>query len=183
MAADPFDELLGLEERFYQEGEQLGRADGAKAGRVEGRAFGLEKGFERFVQSGKLHGRSLVWGSRLSNKSSSSPEKNGPTIAPNDAAGPVQLPLLPQNARLDKHIRVLYALTEPASLSRENTEEAVSDFDDRHKRAIGKMKIIERLTGEDSGGLNESGHPASSSNQPALADAGIEDVDILKARH
>jgi len=33
-------------------------------------------------------------------------------------------------------------------LSTENTEEAVSEFDDRLKRAEGKAKIIERLVGE-----------------------------------
>ncbi len=64
------------------------------------------------------------------------------------------LPPFPSsNPRLAKHIRTLYALVEPASLPIENTEDAVSDFDDRFKRAEGKVKIIEKITGELDGKL------------------------------
>lgn len=59
----------------------------------------------------------------------------------------------PNKPRLKKHILTLYALVEPASLSIQNTEEAVSDFDDRLRRAEGKVKIIERITGE--GGVRD----------------------------
>jgi hypothetical protein len=58
------------------------------------------------------------------------------------------LPSLPKSQRLERHLKVLHALSESESLSTENTEEAVSDFDDRLKRAEGKAKIIERLVGE-----------------------------------
>merc|ERR1711977_512089 len=55
------------------------------------------------------------------------------------------------NQTLAKHLKVLHALAESESLSTENTEEAVSDFDDRLKRAQGKAKIIERIVGENQG--------------------------------
>jgi hypothetical protein len=58
------------------------------------------------------------------------------------------LPSLSKSQRLERHLKVLHALSESESLSTENTEEAVSDFDDRLKRAEGKAKIIERLVGE-----------------------------------
>merc|ERR1711939_1182708 len=60
-----FDEVLGLEEQFYEDGFRQGYEDGVKAGRVEGRTFGLEKGFEKYVESGRLHGKSIIWANRM----------------------------------------------------------------------------------------------------------------------
>lgn len=166
---DPFDDLLGLEDQFYNEGYTLGAAEGAKAGRIEGRVFGLEKGFEKYMEAGRLHGRSIVLAGRF----------------PQDAATQTTtLPHLSNNPRLEKHIRVLYALSEPASLSTDNSEEAVSDFDDRLKRALAKLKIIERLVGEDvptSASGDSLAHEVGGTSKSA--DQNIEDVDILKARH
>ena len=51
-------------------------------------------------------------------------------------------------SRIGKHVAVLYALTEIECLSMENTEEAVSEFDDRYRRAVAKAGIIGRLVGE-----------------------------------
>ncbi len=199
MDPDPFDELLGLEEQFYQEGYQLGVADREKAGRIEGRAFGLEKGFEKYVEAGRLHGRSLIWAARLpglqsGGQSNGSESANSSGLEAKSSMGTVEhepnsnlrLGNLPDNPRLEKHVKVLYALTEPVSLSTENTDDAVSDFDDRLKRAQGKIKIIERLTGEDfisaNGGeraVTGSGSQQSTSNS---AEGNIEDVSVLKAK-
>lgn len=189
MESDPFDDLLGLEDKFYEEGFQLGSTDGAKAGRTEGRAFGLEKGFEKYVENGRLHGRSIVWASRLAQSKSKVPDQREDpmsqdrgqlTISALDGTIKfLSLPELPHNPRLEKHLKVLYALTEPISLSTENSEDAVTDFDDRQKRAIGKMKIIERLVGEEGSGSSYGSQQGSL----GIADAGIEDVNILKARH
>lgn len=181
MSEDLFDGLLGLEEQFHNEGYQLGIEDGSKAGRIEGRVFGLERGFEKYVEMGKLHGRSLVWngrheGLREANDACHRPvtkSSNGLAALPQDR----RVPDLPANARLEKHLRVLYALTEPDSLSTENGDDSVSDFDDRMKRAQGKIKIIERLIGEDS--MVHAAAQVSNSNDGQ----NIEDVDILKARH
>ncbi|KAK3500254.1 uncharacterized protein B0T23DRAFT_371870 [Neurospora hispaniola] len=59
-----------------------------------------------------------------------------------------ELRLLPNNARLEKHVSTLFALAETDTLAKENTDEAVNDFDDRLKRAQGKAKIVERMVGE-----------------------------------
>ncbi|PBP25104.1 DUF1715 domain-containing protein [Diplocarpon rosae] len=156
MAAHNFDELLTLEEQFYSEGFQQGMDDGVAAGRVEGRTFGLEKGFEKYIESGRLYGKSLVWANRISRARQDIGEPALVSTGARSAdAGTslssspcLALRALPENHRLAKHIRVLHALAEPESLSTENTEEAVSDFDDRLKRAQGKAKVIERIVGE-----------------------------------
>jgi hypothetical protein len=198
MDSDPFDDLLGLEDRFYNEGFQLGTTDGAKAGRIEGRVFGLENGFEKYVEMGRLHGKSLVWVGRLSKNrtttkteasnihSTANNEEAASSVTENSSSS-ATLPPLPSNPRLEKHIKILYALTEPVSLSTENSEDAVSDFDDRLKRATGKVKIIEKLVGEEgfvpalaSGANSGNGSRPSATNG---GDGSIEDMSVLKARH
>ncbi|KAF2461247.1 hypothetical protein BDY21DRAFT_331532 [Lineolata rhizophorae] len=134
MEDDPFDELLGLEDRFYREGYDLGVADGSRAGRVEGRMLGLEKGFEKYAAMGALHGRAAVWSARLPRRNE---ERESKPLSP----------LLP-NARLEKHIRTLNELVEPASLPTSNTEDAVEEFDERLKRADAKAKVVENIIGE-----------------------------------
>jgi Essential protein Yae1, N terminal len=62
---DLFDSILNLEDQFYQEGYALGAADGEKAGRVEGRFFGMKTGYEKMLEMGRLHGRAEVWESRI----------------------------------------------------------------------------------------------------------------------
>lgn len=196
MAADPFDDILSLEEKFYDEGFQLGKADGEKAGRIEGRVFGLEKGFEKYVESGRLHGRSLVWISRslhINNTMTngmtvaSKNEEKLPLPTPSSSGVDLCLPGLSTNARIEKHLKILYALTEPATLSTENSEDAVSDFDDRLKRAVGRVKMIERIVGEEvlprSSGKPADGATNNRQNTSNEAEASIEDVSILKARH
>ena len=185
MESGTFDEVLGLEEQFYADGHQQGMSDGIKAGRIEGRTFGLEKGFEKYVEIGRLYGKSITWASRIpqfhSNPVTSTmtaqPQTTQDKIPSLDSMSPIplKLPNLPSNARLSKHIKTLHALAESESLSTENTEEAVADFDDRCKRAQAKAKIIERMAGE----MNEDlGNQAKSSG-----DGSIEDVSVLSARH
>ncbi|EQB52546.1 hypothetical protein GCG54_00010996 [Colletotrichum gloeosporioides] len=145
---DPFDDVLNLEEQFFAEGFRQGTADGILAGKIEGRSVGLAKGYEKFLESGRIHGRSVVWANRLSlpqktaagaRASSSEEEKESKTCS---------LPPLAPNARLEKNVTAAFALVEPETLSKENNDDAVNDFDDRFKRAQGKVKIIERMTGE-----------------------------------
>ncbi|KAG5925603.1 hypothetical protein E4U42_004127 [Claviceps africana] len=132
---DPFDSVLNLEHTFYQQGYAQGLADGAQAGRTEGRQFGMRTGFEKFLESGRLASRAIVWANRM------------PAGSGSDAdTAACLLPPTPRNARLDKNVRVLYALVEPGTLSTENSDEGVQDFDDRVKRARGKFKIVERMT-------------------------------------
>ena len=199
MDEDPFDSVLGLEDKFYDQGYKLGEADGKRAGHVEGRLFGLEKGFEKFVEMGCLHGRSMVWASRLpptpKQDSRVAPVKGGQDV---EEVVPMQedmvtakplLPHLPSNLRLEKHLRIFHALVELDSLSTQNSEEDVAEFEDRLKRALGKVKIIEKLIGEES----DIGPTSSVEDKTRDIDtlgstknsgeSSIEDISALHARH
>ncbi|KAF5005184.1 hypothetical protein FDECE_8357 [Fusarium decemcellulare] len=144
--SDPFEDVLNLEERFYSEGYQQGIKDGVQAGRIEGRSFGMQKGFEKFLESGRLASKAVVWANRMPPKDEASASGESCT-----------LPSLSRNSRLEKNINTLYALVEPDTLSTENSDEAVQDFDDRIKRAQGKAKIVERMTGGGGGARDTSG--------------------------
>ncbi|KAK9466793.1 hypothetical protein V1512DRAFT_192213, partial [Lipomyces arxii] len=56
-----FDDVLSLEESFYNEGYNNGIKDGEKAGTSEGKQFGLETGFQRFLTLGIVQGRCEIW--------------------------------------------------------------------------------------------------------------------------
>ncbi|KAL8859490.1 MAG: hypothetical protein Q9198_010634, partial [Flavoplaca austrocitrina] len=195
-----------LENAFHKEGYDLGIQDGNRTGRIEGRLFGLTSAFEKFSTMGTLHGRSVIWSARLSAPPLRSEQEesandrgalatNGHSIGSRKShkeAGPAgtsssrtsssSLPREPHNSRLQKHIRTVYALTEPASISTDNTEEAVSDFNDRLKRAEGKAKIIEKSFDEESSSHGIR-HPdshlqmdfTSSHPKAARGDRGIRD--------
>ncbi|KAL8831968.1 MAG: hypothetical protein Q9191_000567 [Dirinaria sp. TL-2023a] len=198
MDDDVFGDLLSLENQFYKEGYHLGVEDGCRAGLIEGRFFGLEKGFDKYVSSGKMHGQVNIWANRLPLKErygqthASSQDNN--TMARQQAKGSKgdqshqqsevrgvasdSLPNLPKAERLAKHIRTLYALVEPSSLSTGNDEEAVSDFDDRLKRAEGKVKVIEKIIEK---AIAESKPSTSMSDEighgrAQKVDRGIEDI-------
>lgn len=158
-SSDPFDDVLNLEEKFYSEGYKQGVADGDHAGRVEGRSFGIEKGFEKFAEAGRLHGKAIVWANRLPppppqprSQQATEGGGGGGAISSTSAEGKTQVNKLPGlhngGARLEKNVVTLYALVEPETLPTENTDEAVNDFDDRVKRAQGKARVIERQIGE-----------------------------------
>lgn len=208
---DPFDSLLTLEDGFYKEGYHLGVSDGHRAGLIEGRLFGLEKGFEKYAFMGKSYGRAVIWSGRLpisrdipvpdrQDASAADTERAFKSLSVQRNGGGIQseveelprttkVPGLPANMRLEKHIRTLYALTEPESLSTDNDEKSVSDFDDRFNRAEGKTKVIEKLTGEMcSPGTLEHSSSTPSGLEPKdgkvkKRDGGIEDISSLHARH
>ncbi|KAI9815003.1 MAG: hypothetical protein M1827_002846 [Pycnora praestabilis] len=223
---DPFESLLSLEDQFYDEGYQLGVADGYRAGRIEGRVFGLEKGFERYVAMGALHGKSAVWSGRLTKAPKQREADPAPLPAQHqqhkeqlssvhvggsrtvgdsgvggesmaaEGASEQDVQALPDNPRLQRHIQTLHALTEPASLSTQNNEDAVSDFDDRLRRAGAKVKVIEKLIDEadkNSGegspnadgmmGGKASGSCASKQSKEDDGQGNIEDISALQARH
>ncbi|KAL7804969.1 hypothetical protein V8C44DRAFT_342059 [Trichoderma aethiopicum] len=147
MSLDPLEDVFNLEGRFYTQGYNQGVEDGARAGRIEGRSFGMEKGFEKFLESGRIAGKALVWANRLP-KAQTATQQTDPssaTLPEKGAQETCALPPLPNNPRLVKNVKLAYALVEPDTLSTENSDEAVQDFDDRVKRAQGKVKIIERM--------------------------------------
>lgn len=220
---DPFEGLLELENTFYREGYDVGVADGKRAGLVEGRVFGLEKGFEKYARMGRLNGKAVIWAGRLppvhateqvcndrkghdhnAEDNVATAQKGLPELRETrsrsqaeNVAHAILVPALADHLRVEKHIRTLYALVEPSSLSTDNTEEAVSDFNDRLKRAEGKVKIIEKIiekiTGETSREetsnmtmtkMNTNMHGmALRSRQTKSGDSSIEDISSLHARH
>lgn len=174
---DPFDDLLTLEDALYTTAHDQGVADGARAGRIEGRIFGLEKGFEKFAALGELHGRGAVWGSRIPPRTSAGRAStttptavgvNEPAAVSTPATSvPAHtidaqntLPVLSNtSSRLQSNVSLLYHLTDPLTFSTSNTESSVADFDDRFKRAGAKAKVIERIIGETSSTIVDSKSP------------------------
>ncbi|CEN62094.1 hypothetical protein BJX68DRAFT_180874 [Aspergillus pseudodeflectus] len=182
--------LLDLEEDFYKEGYDLGAADGAEAGYTEGSVFAVEKGFEKFLELGRLYGKALVWAQRLASAN--------PTSAPNSELsghateevddiflGPSTckgMASFPHSSRLAKNLDTLLELVDPASLPMENTEEAVTDVDERLKGAVIKAKLIQRALGEreDTSDI----HSDARGTQAAGDGTGsIEDISSLSIRH
>ncbi len=233
--SDPFDVLLNLEQTFYNEGYAAGVADGERAGLIEGRIFGLEKGFEKYMRMGRLQGKAVIWAGRLPpepNKETrakdddhhhhhhhhhhhdvhptqtpgpkasqqdytgfpppppnSEEEKQAPPSEITRSTSNYPLPSLSDNKRLEKHVRTLYALVEPSSLSMLNSEEAVADFDDRLKRAEGKVKMIEKLVGESRDAQmmmmmgDEEKRGGMNARKSSGGDSGsIEDIGSLRVR-
>ena len=165
---DPFESLLSLESQYHLEGRTLGLAEGEASGRIEGRVFGLEKSFEKFIELGRLGGRSAVWSARLPDSSASSASSTGQIkVGKEDSS---RLGVLPGSGseRLVRHIRRLVELTDAEDVSRENSEEGVQDFDDRLREAKAKGVLIERLVGEG----KDSG--AGSGGSSAVKRAGVK---------
>lgn len=205
MDHDLLDSLLDLEEGFYQEGHDLGAKDGAQAGYIEGSVFAMEKGFERFLEVGRLRGRALIWAGRLpagkdqpskpttiSSQLSVGKDKDDVHDAGKAAgnpdfateAGALQaLPSLPVNSRLEKHITTLLSHLDLETLSTENDEEAVSDVDDRLKKAKAKVKIIEKIIGEQ-GDVSWDGLTRGNGGENTQGDStgNIEDISALHVR-
>jgi len=136
--ADPFDVVLDLESQYYSEGYAAGAADGERAGLVEGRIFGMEKGFGKGLAMGLLNGRAVGWGARIARAKEdgaadqSSAEGDAKTLKAN---------------RLERHVRVLYELSDIESCDFRNEEEAVEETEERLKRAGAKLKVIEKIIG------------------------------------
>ncbi|EDO19084.1 hypothetical protein Kpol_2000p51 [Vanderwaltozyma polyspora DSM 70294] len=55
-ATADMDELLNLEEQFYQEGYQEGQNENLKHNFIEGKQYGLQTGFQRFLLVGQIKG-------------------------------------------------------------------------------------------------------------------------------
>ncbi|KIV95729.1 hypothetical protein PV10_03349 [Exophiala mesophila] len=178
MSADPFDQLLELEDEYYNEGYEAGVSDSRYAGMIEGRTFGIEKGFEKALELGKSHGRATLWHSRISVTRESDQSQDEQT--PQSSAIATEATLLreiiqtlgniPSNARLQRHIETLLSTSDPTMVVKDNTDEAVTDFDDRLAKANAKLKVIANIAGEPV-------NPTSTGN------TGIEDATGLNARH
>jgi hypothetical protein len=200
MDSDLLDGLLDLEERFYEEGYELGAKDGARAGYNEGVVFAVEKSFEKFQEMGRLYGKGIIWAKRLPGgkhgllvsshhiataEAAVTGDKalcDVKTCAEEDQpAGPFsgqKLPSFPENPRLEKHLATFLSLVDPTTLSMDNTEDAVADFDDRLKKASAKAKVIERIIGEQSEPVGHDG----ARKAEAAGSGNIEDIGPLPPR-
>ncbi|KAL2419933.1 hypothetical protein ABEF95_008761 [Exophiala dermatitidis] len=181
MSADPFDELLELENGYYQEGFDAGVADSTYAGMIEGKVFGIEKGYEKAIELGKLHGRALVWQARSSDSRGTVKHiDEGPKAkrlqkamleTQSKLSQNVQLlASTSKNSRLRKHVEALHVASDGRTVARDNSDEAVTEFDDRIAKARAKAKVIANIVGE----------PL---NPTVGVNAGIEDATGLQARH
>ncbi|KAJ5297968.1 hypothetical protein PENANT_c012G00283 [Penicillium antarcticum] len=186
MDSNLLDSLLDLEEEFYNEGYELGTADGAESGYTEGSVFAVEKGFEKFVEMGRLYGKALVWAQRLEQKQSSAkPSSQADSASDSLSLDPSickDMPSLPPHStRLARNLQTILELVDPATLDMSNTEEAVNDVDERLKGAATKAKLIQRAMGE----REDSGAQADAKDMQASGDGSgsIEDISALNIRH
>jgi hypothetical protein len=196
MDGDLLDGLLDLEERFYEEGYELGAKDGARAGYNEGVVFAVENSFEKFQEMGRLYGKGIIWAKRLpggkhellvsgrhvaSVESAVIGDKMPCDASEDQAAGPLsgqKLPSFSENPRLEKHLSTFLSLVDPTTLPMDNTEDAVADFDERLKKASAKAKVIERIIGEQSEPVDHEG----TRKVEAAGSGNIEDIGPLPAR-
>lgn len=203
------DSLLDLEENFYKEGHDLGAADGAHAGYTEGSVFAVEKGFEKFVEIGRLYGKALVWAQRLadSKEKSSTDEYTSSRMETTAASGASEttttttgaggkdldislepsvcgeMVTFPSSARLAKNLDILLELVDPASLAMANTEDAVTDVDERLKGAMIKAKLIQRALGEREDTADIRPGARDQTTGPGDGTGSIEDISALNIRH
>lgn len=196
MNDDILDSVLDLEETSYQAGFEEGKADGLEAGYTEGRVFGIERGYHKALEMGKLHGRALMLNACLFDPNpmpdsglDPSPFESAVVTTQdsrpgndNHALDPSSLPTLPENSRLKKHVETLLKLTDPQTLSEENTAEAVEAFDDRMKKAVAKAKIIDRMIAEPYN-MSVLGEPIKNESQPTAGSGNIEELNNAAVRH
>ncbi|KAI2605775.1 DUF1715-domain-containing protein [Hypoxylon fragiforme] len=186
---DLFEDILNLEEQYYKEGWDEGYKDGAEAGRIEGRSVGIKKGFEKFLEAGRLQGKAIVWANRIPNlqkqhapnsnapqQLSQSQERSSNSPSEESAEPPKRLPPLNSNSRLEKNVTMLYGLVEPGTLSTKNDDESVNDFDSRLKGAQGRLKMIERAVGE---GTEKGATDNKHRNRPAPPSQKNENIEDM----
>lgn len=166
---DGLEDLLELETGFYDEGYQAGVEDGTQAGLIEGKLFGIQKGYEKALEMGKLRGRAMVWQSRVSEQPQGVQTNNEDEREMDDVAA--NLPRFEHNERLRKHVEALLHLVDGEGLDSSNSDEAVAAFDELMIKARSKAKVISNISGE-------------ALELPATAGTatGIEDAHGLSAR-
>ncbi|KAK6334325.1 hypothetical protein TWF730_003540 [Orbilia blumenaviensis] len=129
---DLLDSVLNLEEEYYTLGHQEGSLAAAKTGRLEGRAFGIETAFQKYLTLGVIKGRTKVWSSRSSISPTSTSES--------------ETKMAITNPRHIKHLELLQTLTTTPPIR--NEEEDVEEVDDRIRRGKAKVKILENTLKE-----------------------------------
>jgi len=165
-----FDTLLSLESTFYDTGYTQGHRDGLRQSQFESRVFGVEQGYLKGVAMGRLMARAGMWKARLGAARQRVQDDTKETKAANDddKEPRSELPPLHANERLqktlEKHVEKLLVYMDQSTLSPANTDDDVAEFDDRLKKAQSKVKVIERLVGEDAGAIDGQSQESQMSN-------------------
>jgi hypothetical protein len=167
---DGLDDLMRMEAGFYDEGYKAGVDDGTQAGLIEGKLFGIQKGYEKALELGKLRGRAMVWSSRFSENpqivyASSQDEHDMSSVA-------ASLPRFENSERLRKQVEALKQLVNADRLDASNSDDAVAAFDELMIKVRNKAKVISNITGEP---IEMTATDGSTT--------GIEDARGLSARH
>lgn len=113
------DSSLQLEDSYYQSGFEEGVRDGQVHGLIEGRIYGSEVSYERFMSLGLLYGRMSVW--RVQHAS---------------------------NPRVVKHLERVEDLLKRVPMDNSETKEG-EDFESLMASIQGKMKVVASLSGEE----------------------------------
>lgn len=116
------DEVLNLEEVYYQEGFQEGQEHGAKQQLMEGKEFGYQTGFQRFLIIGYITGLLEDWRTNI--------EKYG-------GLG---------NKSFENHLSQLEDLMKQVQLT--NGDEEVATFEKVIGKARNKLRLLATLTKE-----------------------------------
>lgn len=177
MADDLLGDVLELEDGFYNEGFEAGVADSAYAGMLEGKVFGIEKGYDKALELGKLNGRALVWQRRQQSTAQDAAEKPSHTTSGGTSASQSTLDDALQamnglgtTSRLVKQIETLMTLSDTKNVPNDNSDASVSQVEDAIAKSKAKAKIVAVAAGE----------PLEAGAGPV---AGIEDSIGLSARH
>jgi hypothetical protein len=121
MSSDLFDASLNLEETYYADGYKEGSEIGAKQGLIEGRIYGAQVSYERFLQVGLLYAKLDLWRAQAAQS--------------------------PTKPKLEKSLDRLQALLD--ALPRTNDEaQPGADFESVMAGAIAKAKVISSQMGE-----------------------------------
>jgi hypothetical protein len=82
------------------------------------------------------------------------------------------------------NIQLLLGLVDPATLSLENTEDAVSDMEERLKGAQVKTKLIQRSLGEsDDSPVSDASSSSKENRFQGDGSGSIEDISSMRIRH
>jgi hypothetical protein len=176
MSADPFDDLLELENVYYKEGYDAGVSDSSYAGMIEGKLFGIEKGYGKALELGKLQGRALVWQGRTRIEHTTNQQRilQATTSTESEMLSRVisRLPPMTTSARLQRHLEGLLSTADASTVRKDNSDDAVTEFDERLAKAKAKAKVITNLAGD-----------RANTNAASNTNSGIEDATGLNARH
>ncbi|KAH8693075.1 hypothetical protein BGW36DRAFT_385814 [Talaromyces proteolyticus] len=94
------------------------------------------------------------------------------------------MPALHEGTRVAKNIKTLVGLVDPATTSLENTEDAVTDMEERLRGAQLKAKLIQRSLGESDETVTDTAMAGNKETRLQGDGSGsIEDISSLRIRH